>query len=117
MNYAAIILKCPMCSNKLSLEFIGKKCPNPECLYKFRKGKLDVKGGLANDKRVLRTIKKAYKDATLEKSQLKKEFNLTDEDISCLKSDERYGEPRYYCQDVVAYLRQKKNAPVQRKLR
>ena len=116
MNYAAIILKCPLCSNKLSLEFMGKKCPNPECLYKFGKGKLDVKGGTANERRVLRTVRRVYKDATLKKSKLKTEFNLTDEDISCLKSDESYGEPRYYRQDVVAYLRQKKNTPAQRKL-
>ena len=116
MNYAAIILVCPLCSNKVGADFIGKKCPNPECLYKFGKKGLDPMNSLVNDKRVLRLVKKMHKDSTLRKSQLKKEFDLTDEDISQIKFDERYGEPRYYREDVAAYLHKKKKAPIQRKL-
>jgi hypothetical protein len=116
MNYAAIILTCPLCSNKVGADFIGKKCPNPECLYKFGKKALEQKNSFANDKRVLRLMKKMHKDATLKKSQLKKEFDLSDDDISLIKPYERYGEPRYYREDVAAYLQIKRNRPLQRKL-
>lgn len=116
MDYAAIILVCPLCSNKVGASFIGKKCPNPECLYQFGKRALNQQHSLENDKRVLRVFKKMHTDSTLKKSQLKKEFKLNDEDISRLKSDERYGEPRYYRADVAAYLLQKKKEPTQIKL-
>ena len=45
-----------------------------------------------------------------QKEPAEKEFKLNDEDISRLKSDERYGEPRYYRADVAAYLLQKERA-------
>lgn len=108
MNYAAVSLTCPLCSNKLGVDFIGKKCPNPECLYKFGRKGLDQKNSSANDKRVLRAVKKAYKDATLNARQLRKEFSLMEEDIAELKADMRYGESRYFREEVASYLRTKK---------
>ena len=68
---------------------------------------------LVNDKRVLRLVKKMHKDSTLRKSQLKRRFDLTDEDISQIKFDERYGEPRYYrerCRRVFAQEKESSNS-------
>ena len=116
MNYAAIVLICPLCSNKVGAAFIGDKCPNPECLYQFGKMRLEKKNSVANDRRVLRMMKRVYRDATLDARGLRK-HGLTDEDISELKADTRYTEPRYFRKEVIAYLRIKKtNKPKQKQL-
>ena len=61
----------------------------------------------ANEKRVLRTIKRAYMDGTLKASQIKKEFDLTEEEISELTPDCKYGDPRYFREHVAFCLRNK----------
>ena len=117
MNYAAIILKCPLCSNKIGVDFIGEKCPNPECLYKFGKKKLEMKDKSgANEKRVLRAMRRVYTDSTLKASQLRKEFDLTEEEILDLAPDYQYGDPRYFREHVALYLRNKQKKPKQKQL-
>ncbi len=70
----------------------------------------------ANEKRLLRVVRKAYMDATLKASQLKKEFDLTDEEISELAPDCQYGDPRYFREHVALYLRNKQKKPKQKQL-
>lgn len=100
------VIVCPQCSNKLGVEFYKKCCPNPECTYIF--GSRGVEGGHGRsvDVRILRGAKKGYRIATMSLREVKK-LGFTTEEIATLTCDTRYGEKRYFRDEVVIAARRK----------
>jgi hypothetical protein len=94
-------VKCPICHENINTFYIsGGVCP--ACKGYFSST------AVANSRCSIKELKeerKEYREETMTKAQIKKMFDLSDDEISKIPSSNKYGKVRYRKVDVVKFLK------------
>ena len=97
-------VKCPICHETINTFYIsGKVCP--ACKGRFSSTAVANSRCSINE---LKEERKKYREETMTKAQIKKMFNLSNDEISKIPCSNRYDQKRYKKIDVARFLKQGK---------